>query len=153
MTLPGTAGRRSTPIAMQQAAAALVGEHDFASFARPGHGRDNTIRTIHSCTLACHAPKIVIGIEGSGFLWNMVRIIVGTLVQVGMGNYSPDDIPVMLEARDRASAGPTAPPHGLFLHWIQTNPEDELILPEDLLDEPAAVEAGAGSADSAHQAD
>jgi tRNA pseudouridine38-40 synthase len=61
----------------------------------------------------------VFGIEGSGFLWNMIRIIVGTLVQVGLGQFVPAHIPKMLEARDRKSAGSTAPAHGLFLQWIQ----------------------------------
>jgi tRNA pseudouridine38-40 synthase len=108
--------------AMAQAAAAFVGEHDFASFARPGHGRDTTVRTIHECQVSAAGPRIVIGIEGSGFLWNMVRIMVGTLVQVGLGNVSADEIPVMLAARDRTAAGPTAPPHGLYLQWIRCKP-------------------------------
>ena len=108
--------------AMTQAAAALVGEHDFASFARPGHGRENTVRTILACEVSCRPPKLVIGIEGTGFLWNMVRIIVGTLVQVGLGRYTPDDMRAMLAAKNRQSSGPTAPPHGLYLQWIRTNP-------------------------------
>lgn len=105
--------------AMTQAAAHFIGERDFCSFARPGHGRDSSIRTIHHCEVVARLPRIVIGVEGSGFLWNMVRIMVGTLVQVGMGNFTPDDIPRMLEAKDRSAAGPTAPPHGLYLQWIQ----------------------------------
>jgi tRNA pseudouridine38-40 synthase len=104
--------------AMQSAAARFVGEHDFASFARPGHGRQTTIRTIAQCHAAARGPRLVIGIEGSGFLWNMVRIIVGTLVEVGLGRRAPDDIPPMLAARSREAAGPTAPPHGLYLQWI-----------------------------------
>ena len=111
--------------AMTRAAAAFVGEHDFASFARPGHGREHTVRTILSCDISCRSPKIVIGIEGTGFLWNMVRIIVGTLVQVGLGRFTPEDMQTMLAARDRKTSGPTAPPHGLYLQWIRTNPEDE----------------------------
>jgi tRNA pseudouridine38-40 synthase len=106
--------------AMAAAAAQLVGEHDFASFARPGHGRESTIRTVFGCDVVARGPQLVIGIEGSGFLWNMVRIIVGTLAQVGIGRYTPDDIPGMLAARDRKAAGPTAPPHGLYLQWIKT---------------------------------
>lgn len=105
--------------AMAEAAAHLVGEHDFASFARPGHGRETTIRTVNACNVQARSPRIVIGIEGNGFLWNMVRIIVGTLVQVGMGNFQPHDILKMLEAKDRSAAGPTAPPHGLYLQWIR----------------------------------
>jgi tRNA pseudouridine38-40 synthase len=111
--------------AMTRAAAAFVGEHDFASFARPGHGREHTVRTILSCDVSCRSPRIVIGIEGTGFLWNMVRIIVGTLVQVGLGRFTPEDMQTMLAAKDRKTSGPTAPAHGLYLQWIRTNPEDE----------------------------
>jgi tRNA pseudouridine38-40 synthase len=106
--------------AIRAAAAHLVGTFDFASFARPGHGRENTVRTIHSCDWSARGPKLILGIEGSGFLWQMIRIIVGTLVEVGLGRTSADDIPRMLAARDRQAAGPTAPPHGLYLQWIKT---------------------------------
>ena len=111
--------------AMQEAAAHFVGRHDFASFARPGHGRENTQRTVYACDVHARLPRLVVGIEGSGFLWNMVRIMVGTLVQVGIGRYSPDRIPRMLEARSREASGPTAPPHGLYLQWIQMRRESE----------------------------
>jgi tRNA pseudouridine38-40 synthase len=63
--------------------------------------------------------KLVIGVEGNGFLWNMVRIIVGTLVEVGLGQYRPQDVVAMLAARDRRSAGSTAPPDGLYLQWVK----------------------------------
>ncbi len=106
--------------AMAAAAAHLVGEHDFASFARPGHGRENTVRTVYGCDVVARGTRLVIGIEGSGFLWNMVRIIVGTLVKVGIGQYTADDIPAMLSAKHRQASGPTAPPHGLYLQWIRT---------------------------------
>jgi tRNA pseudouridine38-40 synthase len=105
--------------AMAQAAKLFVGEHDFASFARPGHGRDNTVRTIHACDVSFRRPRLVIGVEGTGFLWNMVRIMVGTLVEVGMGRYAPESITEMLAAKNREAAGPTAPPHGLYLQWIK----------------------------------
>jgi tRNA pseudouridine38-40 synthase len=106
--------------AMQAAAGHLAGTHDFATFAKPGHGRENTIRTIHSCEVSARGPRVVIGVEGAGFLWHMVRIISGTLIEVGIGRYKPDDIPQMLAAKDRRAAGQTAPPHGLFLQWIKT---------------------------------
>jgi tRNA pseudouridine38-40 synthase len=129
--------------AMAKAAEAFVGEHDFASFARPGHGREHTVRTILSCDLSVRLPKLVIGIEGTGFLWNMVRIIVGTLVQVGLGRFTPEDMRKMLEAKDRAASGPTAPPHGLYLQWIRTRPEDdELEQPADAATESGAIRAG-----------
>lgn len=112
--------------AMRTAAACLVGTHDFASFARPGHGRENTVRTIFSCDVSYRPPRVIIGVEGSGFLWNMVRIIVGTLVQVGIGRIKAEEMPSILAARDRAAGGPTAPPHGLYLQWIRTKPLGEL---------------------------
>lgn len=107
--------------AMSAAAAVLVGEHDFASFAKPGHGRENTVRRVLSCDVSRRGPRLVIGVEGTGFLWNMVRIIVGTLVDVGLGRFSPTDVAGMLAARDRRSAGGTAPAHGLYLQWIKFN--------------------------------
>ena len=104
---------------MARAAAHFVGTHDFVSFARPGHMRDSTVRTVHACDVSWRRPKLVIGVEGSGFLWNMVRIMVGTLVEVGLGRHEPDAVRDMLLARDRRAAGPTAPPHGLYLQWIR----------------------------------
>jgi len=62
---------------------------------------------------------IVIGIEGGGFLWNQIRIMVGTLVEIGMGKYPPGRIAEMMAALDRRAAGPTAPPQGLYLQWIK----------------------------------
>jgi tRNA pseudouridine38-40 synthase len=106
--------------AMRAATQHFVGTHDFASFARPGHGRENTIRTVHCCTLSYRPPRLIIGVEGSGFLWQMIRIMVGTIVEIGLGRYTPETIPQMLAAKDRQAAGPTAPPQGLYLQWIQT---------------------------------
>jgi tRNA pseudouridine38-40 synthase len=106
--------------AMQAAARLLEGTHDFATFAKPGHGRESTIRTVHECSVHYRAPKLIVGVAGSGFLWQMIRIIVGTLVEVGLGRHQPDDITAMLAAKDRTAAGPTAPPQGLYLQWIRT---------------------------------
>ncbi len=107
--------------AMQSAAAHFLGEHDFASFAKPGHGRENTIRTVHDCSISYRAPRLIIGVEGSGFLWHMVRIIVGTLLEVGLKRTAPEAISEIIAAKDRTAAGPTAPPHGLYLQWIRTS--------------------------------
>jgi tRNA pseudouridine38-40 synthase len=107
--------------AMREAAGRVVGTHDFASFARPGHGRENTVRTVLSCDVSARGPMVVVGVEGTGFLWNMVRIIVGTLVEVGLGRLRAAQIETILAARDRQEAGPTAPPHGLYLQWIRTS--------------------------------
>ncbi|MGA3067981.1 MAG: tRNA pseudouridine(38-40) synthase TruA [Tepidisphaeraceae bacterium] len=106
--------------AMRSAAGEFLGEHDFTSFVRPGHGRQNAVRTIYDCKVSTAGHKMVIGIEGNGFLWNMVRIMVGTLVEVGLGRYSPSDIGKMMAAQDRRAGGSTAPPHGLYLQWIKT---------------------------------
>lgn len=107
--------------AMARAAAMLEGEHDFASFARPGHERTTTVRTILSCDVRLRGGILIVGVEGTGFLWNMVRIIVGTLVEVGLGRFAPADIPTMLAAKNRAASGSTAPAHGLYLQWIRTD--------------------------------
>jgi tRNA pseudouridine38-40 synthase len=107
--------------AMQQAATHFVGTHDFASFARPGHGREHTVRTVLACDLHLRPPRLIVGVEGTGFLWHMVRILVGTLVEVGLGKYPPDKIRDMIEAKDRKSSGSTAPAHGLYLQWIKSN--------------------------------
>lgn len=105
--------------AMKTAASLLEGTHDFTSFARPGHGRDSAVRTVHECSVSRRGPLIVIGVTGSGFLWNMVRIMAGTLVDIGRGAHRPDVIPAMLAAKDRTAAGQTAPAHGLYLQWIE----------------------------------
>lgn len=111
-------------VAMDAAARQLVGEHDFASFAASGHGRLSTVRTVYSCTATELIPtregrRIRIEIVGNGFLWNMVRIVAGTLFDVGRGRKRAADIPLILAARDRAFAGPTLPPTGLCLEWIE----------------------------------
>lgn len=114
-------------IRMNDAATALVGEHDFAAFAAAGHGRLTTVRRVHSCTVrempadAAHPEgrRIRIDISGNGFLWNMVRIIAGTLVEVGRGRKSPDDIPAIIASKDRRTAGSTLPPTGLCLEWVK----------------------------------
>jgi tRNA pseudouridine38-40 synthase len=125
---------------MREAAKRLVGTHDFASFAKAGHFRETTVRTVLGIDISCRSPGVVIGVEGTGFLWNMVRIIVGTLVQVGMKTYDADDVTRMLEARDRRASGHTAPPQGLYLHWIKfadpgeqpaSGPADTLALSEE----------------------
>jgi tRNA pseudouridine38-40 synthase len=105
--------------AMRQAAAWFVGTHDFASFAKPGHGRENTVRTVLDCSVTERGPRLIVGVAGKGFLWRMVRIMVGTLVEVGLGRFGQADIAPMLAAKDRQAAGPTAPPHGLYLQWIR----------------------------------
>lgn len=106
--------------AMNDAARRLLGEHDFASFAQVDHGRETTVRTIHECKVTATAHnRCHLDIAGSGFLYNMVRIIAGTLHEVGRGRLGPEAIEPILAARDRTRAGPTMPPEGLCLMWIR----------------------------------
>ncbi len=106
--------------AMQKAASVLVGEHDFAGFAAAGHGRQTTVRSVFRLDVSKpREDRVRIDIEGSGFLWNMVRIIAGTLVEVGRGLKAADEMPAILESKDRTKAGPTLPPTGLCLEWIR----------------------------------
>jgi tRNA pseudouridine38-40 synthase len=105
--------------AMRQAAGHLIGTHDFASFAKPGHGRETTVRTITRLDVRRDGDRVEMEVAGNGFLWNQVRIIAGTLMRVGTGHIKPDAIPGILAENDRTAAGPTAPPHGLYLLWVR----------------------------------
>lgn len=106
---------------MQRAADILVGEHDFKSFCSAGSQVKTTVRTIYSCDVNKKDDVITIRIKGNGFLYNMVRIIAGTLIKVGDGTISVDNMGSILEACDRNAAGPTAPAHGLtMISWIET---------------------------------
>lgn len=108
------------PVKMHEAAQYIIGEHDFLSFTRVNHGRESTVRTVFDCSVtATDAHHCHIDISGNGFLYNMVRIIAGTLREVGRGKIEPGDVPAILEARDRSQAGPTLPPEGLCLMWVK----------------------------------
>lgn len=101
---------------MRQAAAYLVGEHDFKSFCTPRTQAEETVRTIYSLTVERGADDVIdIRITGNGFLYNMVRIIAGTLLRVGTGLYGPEHVEEILDARDRQKAGPTLPAKGLTM--------------------------------------
>lgn len=100
---------------MQEAAACLVGEHDFKSFCQTGAQVESTVRTVYSVELEEQGAELVIRICGSGFLYNMVRIIAGTLLEVGQGKREPEAMLEILAARERSAAGPTAPAKGLTL--------------------------------------
>ena len=104
---------------MRQAASYLVGEHDFVSFCNVRTDVENTVRTITALDIITNGNEITIRITGNGFLYNMVRIIVGTLIRVGRGFYEPEKVKEILEAKDRKAAGVTAPAHGLVLVEIK----------------------------------
>ena len=103
--------------AMRQAAQCLVGKHDFASFAtNPGYSRSRgTVRTLQHVHLVKRRDGFDFAVQGSGFLYNMVRNLVGTLLQVGYGNRPPEWVAEVLRGRDRRLAGATAPARGLYL--------------------------------------
>ncbi len=127
---------------MRRAAKHLIGEHDFAALAAANHGRQTTVRTIFDCSVTELSPplppggegrgegapsssgvfparRLRIDVSGNGFLYNMVRILAGTLQEVGRGRIDPNRIPAILESKDRTGAGPTLPPEGLRLEWIR----------------------------------
>lgn len=101
--------------AMRRAARALVGRRDFRSFASEADRYGSTVRTIRSLRISAAGDRLRVEVEGDGFLYNMVRAIVGTLVQVGRGKMAPAEVKRIVAARDRAQAGPTAPAAGLTL--------------------------------------
>ncbi len=102
-------------VLMQEAGGYLVGEHDFASFSSAGGQAVTTVRTIYELLVKREGKEVVITVTGNGFLYNMVRIIAGTLIEVGQGKYPPGRVRDMLTACDRALAGQTAPACGLCL--------------------------------------
>lgn len=104
---------------MQAAADYLVGEHDFKSFCTPRTQVETTVRTIYSLEVKRDGDRITIRINGNGFLYNMVRIIVGTLIKVGTGFYPPEHVKEILKAKDRQKAGPKAEACGLTLIGIE----------------------------------
>jgi tRNA pseudouridine38-40 synthase len=103
---------------MAEAAEFLAGEHDFESFSLKGSAPDHHRCHVTGTSLECHLDyggMLIFRVEANRFLRGMVRSIVGTLVEVGRGALAPTDVIAILEARDRGRAGPTAPPHGLYL--------------------------------------
>jgi tRNA pseudouridine38-40 synthase len=105
--------------AMQRAAQALRGTHDFRSFETHGSERETSVRTIFDISVSRAGDRIALEVEADGFLYNMVRTIVGTLVEVGRGRRGEDWVEQVLAARDRKAAGQTAPPQGLVLVQVE----------------------------------
>ena len=105
--------------AMDRAAKLLVGEKDFKSFAAGKDTRESSVRTIFSCGVTAEGKWVYIDVEGNAFLYNMVRNIVGMLVEVGLGRAASEKMAEILEAKDRTAAGPIAPPEGLCLMWVK----------------------------------
>lgn len=104
--------------AMREASKAFLGEHDFVGFASSGFSVKTTVRTIYSLDITKEENLLTIDICGNGFLYNMVRIIAGTLVHVGAGRIDPSDMGRIIASKCREEAGITAPAHGLFLKEV-----------------------------------
>ena len=114
--------RRLDTAKMNTAARRFVGKHDFLALCAAGssaaaHG--DTVRTITACAVARHGDEVEITVTADGYLYNMVRILAGTLCEVGAGRMQPEDIPGILASRDRHKAGPTLPAKGLFLKSVE----------------------------------
>ena len=103
---------------MQAAAKAVIGTHDFAAFCAAGAQVSSTVRTIFDCQVERQGDCVRILVTGDGFLYNMVRILAGTLLAVGQGRLAPEEVANILESRDRRKAGQTAEPQGLTLQEI-----------------------------------
>ena len=106
---------------MNQAAQYIVGEHDFASFCSSGSQAETTVRTVYSCQVYKDLENDIISIRitGGGFLYNMVRIIAGTLIKIGGSDVPAEAMKDIIEAADRAAAGPTAPANGLTMIGLE----------------------------------
>jgi tRNA pseudouridine38-40 synthase len=125
---------------MREAAGHFVGEHDFAAMATKGSERENTVRRVMRIGIHRHLQEVRFEVEGGGFLYNQVRNMVGTILEVGRGHWPPRHVAEILASRERARAGPTAPAKGLSLQWVRYDlpsvPDD---LPEDA-EPPAGLE-------------
>ncbi len=104
--------------AMEQAAADLLGTRDFRAFCGNKHMKKSTVRTLRSIDIVRTGPELQFRFTGDGFLYHMVRILTGTLLEVGLGRRPADSMPALLESLDRSQAGFLAPPQGLFLESV-----------------------------------
>ena len=104
---------------MQRAVKYFEGEHDFKAFKSSGTSSKSSVRTIYEAKVIKKNEYIILELTGNGFLYNMVRIIAGTLVDVGLEKLRAKDIPIILEKKDRQKAGKTLPPQGLFLVKVE----------------------------------
>jgi len=104
--------------AMQEAAKAIIGTHDFSCFCAANTSVQNKVRTINALEFEWHGEELHMVIEGSGFLYNMVRIIAGTLWEVGIGRRAVKNVETVVASMDRDQAGKTAPPQGLYLEKV-----------------------------------
>ena len=104
---------------MKKAIKYFEGEHDFKAFKSSGTSSKSSVRTIYKADIITEGTNIAIDLTGNGFLYNMVRIIAGTLVEVGMGNIEPEEIKSIIESKKRENAGKTLQPQGLYLVRVE----------------------------------
>ena len=104
---------------MQEAVKFFIGEHDFSAFKSSGTSSKSSVRTIYNAKVEQDGERIIIELTGNGFLYNMVRIISGTLVEVGLNKIKPEDITKIIESKNRQNAGKTLPPCGLYLVSVE----------------------------------
>lgn len=112
-------GKQLDVARMEEAAACLIGEHDFASFMTGKKTKKSTVRTMDSVEIKVQGTELTITYTANGFLYNMVRILTGTLIEVGLGKTRPGLVADILKAKDRQAAGYTAPAEGLFLKSVE----------------------------------
>lgn len=106
---------------MKKASKYFEGEHDFSAFKASGTSSKSSVRTIYSADVKKENERIIIELTGNGFLYNMVRIISGTLVEVGLGKIRPEEIEDIIDSKNRQMAGKTLPPYGLYLVEVNYN--------------------------------
>ncbi len=103
---------------LQSQAQSFVGTHDFAAFCAAGSTVEDTVRTVEYFTVCRREEEVLLTVKADGFLYNMVRIMTGTLLELAEGKLAPDSIPEILASKNRSRAGRTAPPHGLYLNRV-----------------------------------
>jgi len=109
---------------LRAAAVRVLGTHDFRGFASSAEVRENTVRTVTRCEVSETGDEIHVAVQGDGFLYHMVRNLVGTLIEIGRGRWEPHRVDAVFTSRDRRDAGPTAPPDGLYLLCVHYDPAD-----------------------------
>ncbi|MCB9849639.1 MAG: tRNA pseudouridine(38-40) synthase TruA [Phycisphaerales bacterium] len=108
---------------MQEAATHFIGEMDYSAMAGAGCVRETMVRRVLRCDIHRHFEEVRVDVAGTGFLYNQVRNMVGTLIEIGRGRWEPDRLRTILASLDRRQAGPTAPAQGLSLQWVRYPPE------------------------------
>ncbi len=112
--------------AARRAASYVVGTHDFTSFCADCTNVTTPVRTIYSFEIEKSGDSVIMLVKGNGFLYNMIRIIAGTLIDISEGRMAPEDMPAIIEAKSRLSAGRTAMAHGLYLNRVFYSEEEML---------------------------